>query len=95
VLASNEVRLHRRSTNFVPYWFCLYGGFVMSKKFRASSLSLRKNSQNAPCSEFVPDRVMTFTLAPELIENCASSMWDCTLDSEIASGGGLIAHVFM
>ena len=36
-----------------------------SKKLRASSFSLRRNSKTEPCKLLVPDLVTTFTTAPE------------------------------
>src|SRR5215468_5133019 len=47
-----------------PNWFCLNDGLTVSKKFRASSALLRKNSYADPCSSLVPDFVTAFTTAP-------------------------------
>src|SRR5438309_1828688 len=47
-----------------PYWFRRVGGLSVAKKFRAFSLSLRKNSHRAPCNRLVPDFVTTLVIAP-------------------------------
>src|SRR5439155_20135523 len=41
-------------------------GLAAAKKLRASKWSLRKNSKSVPCTALVPERVITFTWAPEL-----------------------------
>src|SRR5215831_7162832 len=47
-----------------PNWFCRNDGLTVSKKFRASSALLRRNSYADPCSSFVPDLLTAFTTAP-------------------------------
>ena len=50
-----------------PNWFRLNGcgsAEVNSKKFRASSASLRRNSNTSPCTSSVPDRVTMLTMRP-------------------------------
>src|SRR5260370_36512167 len=61
---------------------------AFSKKSAGSSLSLRKNSQTAPCSSLVPDLIVAFrTAAPERPYSALNPVvW--TLNSSIASTGG-------
>ena len=47
-----------------PNWFCLSGSRSRAKKFRASSLSLRRNSYSVPCNWLVPDLVMIEVFDP-------------------------------
>src|SRR5690349_5508105 len=54
---------------FAPNWFRLNGGGwleVNVKKFLASNASLRRNWNSSPWKSLVPERVATFTTAPEL-----------------------------
>src|SRR6266516_2551951 len=57
-----------------PYWFWRKAGFFcfakLSKKFAASNLSFRRNSQRSPCISLLPDLVTTLTLAPDEMLNC-------------------------
>src|SRR6266487_7203620 len=59
-----------------PNWFGLKGFFTFLapevgliywlKKLRASSFSLRRNSNASPWNSFVPERVAMFTIEPAL-----------------------------
>src|SRR5690349_17856020 len=75
-----------------PNWLRLNGGtgvglgaLATSKKLRPSSLLLRRNSNNEPCREFVPDCVTTPTWPPARCPYSAESVLGVTLNSRTAS----------
>src|SRR5512140_2460652 len=73
-------------------WKTSCGAGLVLKKLRASSPLLRKYSYAVPCSEFVPDLVTIFTVAPELRPNSASVEL-MTETSCSASMGRIVAGV--
>src|SRR5579864_7358539 len=68
-----------------PYWFRRVVGRSEAKKFRAFSLSLRKNSHAAPCSWLVPDFVTTLVMAPGFLPNSAEKVLVWILNSSMES----------
>src|SRR5262249_5694638 len=67
-----------------PNWFRLKGGGwleVKVKKLRASSASLRRNSNKSPWKSFAPERVAILTMAPALCPYSALKVELSTLNS--------------